>query len=111
MAHDKSGYAVLTDGTAWAWGYGLQGDLGNGQLANSSVPVQITGITSPVRSVTPGGANLMAIGTDGSVWSWGRTGFGITGGGGQGANPGRLPRLPAASAVYSAGFAWWAAVS
>lgn len=126
-ADNATGYAVLKDGTAWAWGYGLQGNLGNGQDANSPVPVQITGITSPVSSVTPvdpggflrgttapfgGVTSIMARGTDGSLWSWGNAGFGANGSGGTGASPGRLPRVPAVSAVFPAlGPAWFAAVN
>jgi Regulator of chromosome condensation (RCC1) repeat len=123
-ADHRTGYAVLGNGTAWAWGYGRQGNLGNGQDTNSSVPVQITGITSPVSSVTswdPGGyfgaptqafggvASIVARGTDGSLWSWGYIGFGAAGSGGAGANPGRVPRVPAAAAVFPAG-PWFAAV-
>jgi len=109
----ETGYAVLSDGTAWAWGYGLSGNLGNGQNANSSVPVRITAITSPVRSVTAPGNSIMAVGTDGSVWSWGSFGFGANGSGGTGANPGQVPGVPATRAVFPAepGPAWFAAVS
>ena len=122
-----TGYAVLKDGTAWAWGYGRHGNLGDGQdiNSNSSVPVQITGITSPVSSVTVwdpggffggitafqgGGNSIMAHGTDGSLWSWGDTSFGASGSGGDGAHPGKLPRVPAAHAVFPVpGEAWFAA--
>ncbi|HWG60538.1 MAG TPA: hypothetical protein VG253_02380, partial [Streptosporangiaceae bacterium] len=126
-ADNATGYAVRANGTAWAWGYGLQGNLGDGKDANSAVPVQISGITSPVSSVTPwdpggylrgptepfgGVASVMARGTDGSLWSWGYSGFGANGSGGKGANPGRVPRVPAASAVFPGLFtAWFAAVS
>jgi len=126
-ADHATGYAVLKDGTAWAWGYGLQGNLGDGQDANSPVPVQITGISSPVSSVTPwdpggyynsttqpfgGGASIVARGTNGTLWSWGYSGFGADGSGGKGASPGQLPRVPAASAVFPVlGPGWFAAVS
>ena len=33
--------AVLGDGTAWAWGRGSAGQLGDGLGANSDVPVQV----------------------------------------------------------------------
>jgi alpha-tubulin suppressor-like RCC1 family protein len=106
-----SAYAVLGDGTARAWGYGLQGQLGNGEDANSSVPVQVTGITSPIASVISGQNTIVARGTDGSLWSWGDSGFGANGSGGSGGNPGRVPRAPAAQAVYDLeGGTWFAAV-
>jgi hypothetical protein len=120
-----TGYAVLNNGTTWAWGYGRQGNLGDGQYANSPIPMQVTGITSPISSVTvwdPGGffggtteafggvASIMAHGTDGTIWSWGYSSFGLGGSGGSGANPGQLPRVPAAHAVFPApGEAWFAA--
>ncbi len=55
----------------------------------------------------------MAVGTDGSVWSWGYSGFGANGSGGTGANPGRVPSVPATRAVFPAdhGPAWFAAVN
>lgn len=113
----ETAYAVLPDATVRAWGYGRQGQLGNGTYANSSVPVQVTGITSPITSVVSGqftasGQNsIVARGTDGSLWSWGYTGFGATGSGGGGANPGRVPRVPVADGAFTIeGSTWFAAV-
>jgi alpha-tubulin suppressor-like RCC1 family protein len=106
-------YAVGPDGSLWAWGYGRQGQLGDGVPGNSPVPVKVTGITGPVTAVVPGqyqesGQNtVVARGSDGSLWSWGYAGFNDAGSGGSGANPGRIPRIPPATGVFGT---WFGAV-
>ena len=103
-------YAVGPDGTVWAWGYGHQGQLGNGVEENSSVPVKVINITVPVTAVVSGhyyasGQNtVVARGSDGSLWSWGYSGFNATGGGGSGAQPARIPRIPPVSKVFGTSF-------
>jgi alpha-tubulin suppressor-like RCC1 family protein len=62
--------AVRSDGTVWAWGQGTNGQLGNGGTANSSIPVQVSGLTNAV-AVTAGTAFSAALKSDGTVWSWG----------------------------------------
>lgn len=68
-------YALLANGTVYAWGAGSEGELGNGSTASSSAPVQVK-FPSGVRiSSIP--ANSMpwdsayAIDTTGHVWGWG----------------------------------------
>jgi alpha-tubulin suppressor-like RCC1 family protein len=106
-------YAVGSDGTLWAWGYGRQGQLGNGVLANSPVPVKVINITVPVTAVVSGqygssGQNtVVARGSDGSLWSWGYAGFNASGGGGAGAEPARIPRIPPVTTVFGI---WFGAV-
>jgi alpha-tubulin suppressor-like RCC1 family protein len=69
-------YALLTDGSLWAWGLGGQGELGNGLLTSS--------FTRPVRVVFPAGVKIawiptdvmpydtaLAVDTAGHVWGWG----------------------------------------
>ena len=72
-------YALLADGTLWAWGLGTQGQLGNGTYKNSlRTPVQVkfpgnVSIASiPVNSM-PFDTGL-AVDTTGHVWGWGRNG-------------------------------------
>lgn len=103
----------------WAWGYGRSGNLGDGDNANSAVPVKVSSITVPVTAVVPGeyssptsrvfgGADtVVARGSDGSLWSWGEVGFGSNGGGGLRAVPGRIPRLPPVTRVFGT---WFGAV-
>jgi alpha-tubulin suppressor-like RCC1 family protein len=69
-------YALLTDGSLWAWGLGGQGELGNGLLTSS--------FTQPVRVAFPPGVKIawiptdvmpydtaLAVDTAGHVWGWG----------------------------------------
>ena len=58
------------DGTVFAWGGNGYGQLGNGSFFNSSVPVQVRGL-SAVRSVEAGSMHTVALRTDGTVWGWG----------------------------------------
>src|SRR5439155_19317829 len=40
--------AVKTDGTVWAWGWNGYGQLGNGTITDSNVPVQVNGLTGAI---------------------------------------------------------------
>lgn len=119
-AGGDTAYAVLSDGTVWAWGKGSDGNLGDGQLTNTPVPAELTSITSPVKVVvtSPGDytAATAAVGTDGSVWSWGdyytawdgATGLGgpTTGGVGT-ATATRVPRVPSTCRLATLGGSIW----
>ncbi len=74
-------YALLTNGSLYAWGLGNEGQLGDGSLANS--------FTTPVRVRFPRGVKIasipadampfdaaLAIDTEGNVWGWGQNGEG-----------------------------------
>jgi alpha-tubulin suppressor-like RCC1 family protein len=74
-------YALLTDGSLYAWGLGTQGQLGDGRNENS--------FTTPVRVRFPRGVKIasipddampydtgLAVDTDGHVWGWGHNGGG-----------------------------------
>jgi alpha-tubulin suppressor-like RCC1 family protein len=69
-------YALLTNGSVYAWGLGNAGQLGDGATANS--------FTSPVRVRFPAGVKIaslpidvmpfdtaLAVDTSGHVWGWG----------------------------------------
>jgi alpha-tubulin suppressor-like RCC1 family protein len=69
-------YALLTDGTLWAWGQGSRGQLGDGSTASS--------FTAPVRVRFPSGVRIaylatdampydtaLAVDTNGHAWGWG----------------------------------------
>ena len=74
-------YALLTNGSLYAWGLGTQGELGDGSTANS--------LTEPVRVRFPPGVKIayiptdampydtgLAVDTTGHAWGWGENGGG-----------------------------------
>ncbi len=74
-------YALLTNGTVYAWGTGTRGELGDGGTSNS--------FTTPVKVKFPAGVKIasipvnsdpwdtaFAIDTKGHVWGWGANGSG-----------------------------------
>jgi alpha-tubulin suppressor-like RCC1 family protein len=109
-------YALLSDGTLYAWGLGTQGQLGDGQKLSSATPVQVrfpagVRIASIPVDVMPYDTGL-AVDTTGHVWGWGHNHGGelCTGNHRQFLTPVRLPlhrvtALAGASnhAVYDAG--------
>jgi alpha-tubulin suppressor-like RCC1 family protein len=70
--------AIKADGTMWGWGRNNQGQLGLGDYADRSSPVQI-GSLSDWRTVSIGNANCMAIKQNGTLWAWGDNYFGELG--------------------------------
>ena len=78
---NSTDYALLTDGSLYAWGLGSQGELGDGRLRNS--------LNAPVRVRFPAGVRIasipadampfdtgLAVDTNGNVWGWGNNGGG-----------------------------------
>lgn len=63
--------AIQADGTLWATGFNLHGQLGNGSTISSTVLVKIVS-GSRWTAVAAGGLHSLAIQSDGSLWSWGR---------------------------------------
>jgi alpha-tubulin suppressor-like RCC1 family protein len=74
-------YALLTNGSLYAWGLGTQGQLGDGSTVNT--------IANPVRVRFPAGVKIasipsdvmpydtaLAVDTKGNVWGWGQNGGG-----------------------------------
>jgi alpha-tubulin suppressor-like RCC1 family protein len=61
----------------YSWGRNTNGELGLGNTANRSSPVQVAG-TDWVRA-SQGRASTVAIKTDGTMWSWGRNDYGELG--------------------------------
>ncbi|HEY3978211.1 MAG TPA: hypothetical protein VGM79_13120 [Streptosporangiaceae bacterium] len=74
-------YALLTNGSLYAWGLGAQGELGNGAMADS--PARAVRVTFPAgvkiayipADVMPYDTAL-AVDTKGRAWGWGDNAFG-----------------------------------
>lgn len=69
---DDASYALLADGTVWAWGRGVANNLGvplKG-ATDRHTPGQVPGLTEVVRVVARGAA-AMAVLRDGTVRAWG----------------------------------------
>jgi alpha-tubulin suppressor-like RCC1 family protein len=68
-ANGDTSYAVKTDGTLWAWGENLAGEVGDGTRENRLLPVLVTSNVSSVTAV--GYAMTLALKRDGTLWAWG----------------------------------------
>ena len=69
---------LKTDGSLWAWGWNLQGQLGNGLNASCNKPVHI-GVGRDWKLFTSGSAHTLALKTDGTLWAWGSNAAGQLG--------------------------------
>jgi len=71
--------ARKTDGTLWAWGYNIDGNLGDNTIVSKSSPVQIPGTTwndiaaAGIVNQFSGGEHFFSLArkTDGTLWAWG----------------------------------------
>jgi len=73
--------ALKDDGTVWAWGSNLDGQLGDGTTRNTRIaPVQVHGLYNAV-SIAAGLHHSIALTCDGMVWAWGWNDFGRLGDG------------------------------
>jgi alpha-tubulin suppressor-like RCC1 family protein len=76
--------ALASDGSVYAWGEDVFGELGNTVPVGSDqeVPVKVNlpaGVTA--TAISAGNSTLMAVGSDGNVYGWGRNNGGELGGG------------------------------
>jgi alpha-tubulin suppressor-like RCC1 family protein len=70
-AGGESTLALLRDGHVMAWGYNNSGQLGDGVMEiPSDRPVEVVGL-SEVKSISMGGAQALALLSDGHVDAWG----------------------------------------
>lgn len=62
--------ALKSDGTVWAWGSNIYGQLGNATTTSTNTPVQ-TLLLNNVVAISAGGWHSVALKNDGTVWTWG----------------------------------------
>ncbi|MCX6381129.1 MAG: hypothetical protein NT023_16935 [Armatimonadetes bacterium] len=62
--------ALKWDGTVWAFGRNVEGELGDGTKVSRYTPKQVAGLSGIVR-VSAGGQHCAAVKLDGTVWAWG----------------------------------------
>ncbi|PKQ37283.1 MAG: hypothetical protein CVT59_08580 [Actinobacteria bacterium HGW-Actinobacteria-1] len=91
------GVGVKADGTAWAWGLGLYGQLGNGSSAEIDSPIRI-GTASDWVEVKAGKGQTIGLRSDGTVWGVGRNVEGQLGN--------LVPTYPATMTQIVAGTNW-----
>jgi Regulator of chromosome condensation (RCC1) repeat len=63
--------ALLANGTVECWGYNDEGQLGNGTVTASNVPVAVNGLSGQVTAMAVGGAFSCALLSGGTVECWG----------------------------------------
>ena len=77
--------ALCSDGTVAAWGYNLDGELGNNMTAQSTVPAAVfqSGVLSgkTVTAIAAGLYHSLALCSDGTLAAWGYNYFGELGNG------------------------------
>ena len=77
--------ALASDGTVYSWGYNGNGELGNGTMASSPVPVAVdtTGVLKgkTITAISAGADFTLALASDGTVYSWGYNDCGQLGNG------------------------------
>jgi alpha-tubulin suppressor-like RCC1 family protein len=60
------------DGTLFAWGRNLEGQLGNGTTTGTNTPTQInSAINNNWDKIDTGLFHVLAVKTDGTLWAWG----------------------------------------
>ena len=76
------GMALRNDGSVWAWGYNGQGQLGDGTtVASTSTAVRVDRHVAGITHIATGEYHSMALGADGTVWTWGDNAYGELGNG------------------------------
>jgi len=71
--------ALDTVPTVWCWGQGTSGQLGNGALVSSAVPVSVSNVAAGVTSLAAGTFHACAVNSGGTGQCWGWNGWGELG--------------------------------
>ena len=74
-----SSLAVRQNGTAWAWGSGSYGKLGDNSTTTRSSPVSVIGGYTDWCQIAAGNSFSLAVRTNGTAWAWGYGSYGRLG--------------------------------
>lgn len=77
-AGERAACAITTTGAAWCWGLNTNGTIGDNSTTNRLTPVQPSGLTSGVTSISTGYMVSCAI-QNGAAKCWGANGTGTVG--------------------------------
>ncbi len=82
-AGSDSAYAIDSADAVWAWGYNVNGELGNGTTTNSLIPIKVSAInmTAKIKAISGGTNSAYAIDFGGVLWAWGNNPTGQLGNG------------------------------
>ena len=75
---DEHGCALVEGGDVWCSGRGFHGQLGDGTMESSDVPVRVM-LPRPAVAIEAGGDSSCAITDDGGAWCWGANAYGQLG--------------------------------
>ena len=64
-------YALCSDGSIAAWGYNDEGELGNGGITGTPIPVAVALSDKKVATIAAGQYHTLALCTDGTLLAWG----------------------------------------
>jgi len=69
-AGDQNGYALRFDGTVWAWGDNSESQLGTtADIVAHATPHMVAGLSN-ITAIAAGDYSVMALRSDGTVWTW-----------------------------------------
>jgi hypothetical protein len=84
MSAVSAGYwfnlALKNDGTVWAWGSNINGQLGDGTTTDRLSPAQVTGLAG-ITAISAGYYHSLALKSDGGIYGWGYNSYGELGDG------------------------------
>ena len=71
--------AIRSTGTAWCWGQGTSGRLGDGTTSSRSSPVSVVGGFTDWVQINAGPGHTLALRANGTLWAWGTASSGRLG--------------------------------
>jgi alpha-tubulin suppressor-like RCC1 family protein len=80
IAGPGHGLALTSSGSVYAWGYNVDGQLGNGKTKNSAVPVKVK-LPGKATAIAAGELHSLAMTSSGAVYAWGGNNLGQLGDG------------------------------